>query len=422
MTVLSSHRHSRAALWLLTVVLLVLQTTLSGCRRDLYVFGDEFYSVTLDVDWRDFDTSDPDGMTVWFYNLMEPDSKAYRTTTANVRHQDLYLANGRYQGVIVSYSPDEYSRQQFLDMDEIDSARVEATPASYQPGDQRTPGAAVSNDDDRLVKESLYGVAAWNSGQPHVIIPDTSLYTVANQPEAIGADTIDNRSINAGSAFDDYILWEEREGYQSSINVQYMQALPHALVTTMRVRVFIKEGFNNLWTTRGSITGLSDGHYLPRHLNTDNACLLALDEWTTERTGPNEGWATTSLTTFGLRPSVRHIDAEFHPSTVTGKSRYDGEECDINGFFTDVCDAEDLRLNLAFILRDQHTVKTYHFNVGEAVVSFDDQLVLRVDLDTDFLDDNGGPIILPEVEGYEGTGFGADVTPWQDQPPVDVAM
>ena len=201
-----------------------------------------------------------------------------------------------------------------------------------------------------------------------------------------------------------------------------MEALPHTLVTTMRIRVYISEGLNNLWTTLGSISGLSDGHQLPWHVNTENACLISLDEWSTERTGKNEGWISISLTTFGLRPATRHGDAHFHPSTVTGKSLYDGEECDIEGYYTDVCDSEDLRLNLAFILRDQHTVLTYHFNVGEAVVSYDDQLVLRVELDADFLADNGGPIVLPEVEAYEGTGFGADVTPWQEVAPVDIAM
>lgn len=67
-------------------------------------------------------------------------------------------------------------------------------------------------------------------------------------------------------------------------------------------------------------------------------------------------------------------------------------------------------------------MQTHYFLVGEAVVSFDDQLVLRVELGADFLDDNGGPIIFPDVEGYEGTGFGADVTPWHDTPPVDVPM
>jgi len=409
----------------LSLLLLVL----ASCRRDLYVYGDEFYSVTLDVDWRDFDDTDPDGMTTWFYNLDQPGTKPYRTTTASVRHTELYLPNGRYQGVVVSYSPDEYSRQQFLDMDIIEQARVEATPASYQPSEQRTPGVSVTDADDWKVKVALYGDSAWNDHQQNrPALGDSMLYIVANQPEAIGADTIDSRPINSGTAFGDYIPYDKRDEYQSSINVQRMEALPHTLVWDLRVRVHIKEGFNSLWTTMGSISGLCDGHYLPQHVNSDNACLLAIDEWQSERTGENEGWVNAKLTTFGLRPSTIHPYADYHPSTATGKSRYDGEECDIQAYYTDVCDAEDLQLNLAFILRDQHTTLTYHFNVGEAVVSFDDQLVLRVELGEEFFDENGDddgkpdPIVLPDVDAYEGAGFGADVTPWEDGGTADTTM
>lgn len=401
---------------------LLLLTAAAACRRDLYVFGDEFYSVTLNVDWRDFDSSDPDGMTVWFYKLPEPDTKPFRTTTANVRHQDLYLSNSIYQGVVVSYSPEEYSRQQFLDMDYIDKARVEATAASYQAPELSIPGAAVSEESAQHVKETLYGHEAWTDKQPHSELISPSYYVIANQPEEIGADTIDHREINAGTAFDDYILLEDRYSYQSSIIVQTIEALPHSLVESLRVRVYIKEGFNSLWTTRGSITGLADAHHLPLHVNSDNACLIAIDEWSTERTAENSGWINATITTFGIRPSTRHTYATFHPSTVSGISRYDGEECDYEGYYSDVCDPEDLRINLAFILRDQQTVVTYHFNVGNALISYDDQLVLRLELGPDFLDQNGGQIILPFVEGFEGTGFGADVTPWQDVPPVDVPM
>ncbi len=428
MTNATHHKHIRAALHTapatlgaaLAVVAMLLLT--ASCRRDLYVFGDEFHSVTLDVDWREFDSSDPDGMTVWFYKLDDPEAQPFRTTTANVRRQDLYLSNATYQGVVVSYSPEEYSRQTFADMADIDKARVEATPAPYQPADLTIPGVAVAPERAQDVKAALYGHEAWNDHQPRSTQTSPAYYLLANQPEDIGADTIDHRDINAGTAFDDYILLRDRDTYQSSIIVQDIHATPHSLIYTMRVRVYIKEGFNSLWTTMGSITGLADGHHLPWHVNTEAACLLAIDEWQTERTGQNEGWVNTTLTTFGLRPSTIHPFATFHPSAVTGISRYDGRECDIDGYYTDECGAEDLRLNLAFILRDQQTVCTYHFNVGQALVSYDDQLVLRVELDADFLDNNGGQIILPFVEGFDGAGFGADVTPWQDVPSVDVTM
>jgi hypothetical protein len=412
------------AVRLALVALLLL--ALASCRRELYVYGDEFYSVTLDVDWRDYASSDPDGMTVWFYNLDDPGSKPYRTTTSSVRHQDIYLPNGTYQGVIVSYSPEEYSRQQFRDMDDINQARIEATPASYQPKSERTPGVNVTDADDWKVRQALYGEAAWTDRQQPRPPIDSLLYVVANQPEDIGGDTIDRRPINSGSAFGDYIPYKERDYYQSTINAQVIESIPHSLIETMRIRVFISSGFNSLWTTQGSITGLADGHLLPLHVKTENPCLLSISEWQGERTGENQGWVSATITTFGLRPSTILPFAEYHPSAAIGKSRYDGRECDIQAYYSELCDPEDVRLNLAFILRDQHTVCTYNFNVGHAVVSYDDQLVLRIELGQDFFDldnpDKPDPIVLPDVDAYEGAGFGADVTPWEDGGTADETM
>ena len=407
---------------------------LTACRRELYVYGDEFYSVVLNVDWRDYDDNDPDGMTVWFYNLDNLDIKPYRTTTANVRHQQLYLPNARYQGVVVSYSPEEYAHQQFTDMDDVHYARIEATPAAYQAPDLRTPGAAVSDDDDIRAKVHLYGPQAWTDAMTprtdseYVTANDSlralaaalQLSTICNQPEDIGADTLDNRAIDSGTTYGDYIPWKERENYQTSITVQQLEALTHTLVEKMRVRVYIKEGLNYLYATQATITGMADGHFLPRHVNTENACLIAIDGWQTERTGPNEGWVSATVATFGIRPATRHANPVFHPSTAIGKSRYDGEECDIQGYYTDVCDSDDLRLNLVFVLRDQHTVMTYRYDVGHLLVSYDDQMVLRLELGPDFLNDD--PIILPKVDAYGGADFGADVTPWVDVEPVDVSF
>gem|GEM_PF-2568494 len=421
------------------LLLAVLTTLLTGCRRELYVYGDEFYSVVLDVDWRDYDEySDPDGMTVWLYPLDDPTREPYRTTTANVRSMNLYLPNGRYSGVVVSYSPEEYSNQVFYDMNSLQDARVICAAAPYQPADERTPGQGINDEKDNLVKYTLYGPPAWNPAMHHNTgseVPtntntlsraDSELSTISAQPEPMGADTLDHRSVNSGTEFGDYIPWKQRDTYQSSINVQHLEAIPHTLIWNLRVRVYIKEGFNYLWTTRGSVTGLADGHYLPLHKNTNVACLHALNEWTLERTGENSGWISTTISTFGLRPETILPFADYHPSMAVGKSKYDGSECDIQSFLSDVCDPDQIKLNLAFILRDQSTVVTYHFDVGGAILSYDNQLVLRVELDADFFDDNGidgpTPIILPEVDGYDGAGFGADVEPWKDEPPADVVM
>ena len=129
----------------ITLYFCMMAWLLSGCeRREMYVYGDEYQSVELEVNWRKYADTDPDGMTVWFYPMgNESLGKPYRTTTASVRHTGLYLPGGLYNGVVVDYSPEEYSRQRFVDMDELFSARVEATPATYQPDTLTISGEGV---------------------------------------------------------------------------------------------------------------------------------------------------------------------------------------------------------------------------------------------------------------------------------------
>ncbi len=412
------HRHHRAANVVLAALLAIL--LLAACkRRELYVYGDEFYSVILNVDWRDFDSSDPDGMTVWFYSLDDPTREPYRTTTANVRRMELYLPNGRYQGVVVSYSPDEYSRQAFYDMNDINRARVEATIASYQPEEMRIAGVGISNETDQKVKEALFGDQVWTDHMTnHPLNLINGYHAVVSQPEAMGADTLDNRNVSSGSEFGDYIPWKQRDYYQSTLTVRTINSVPHSLVWTLRVRVWIKEGFDYLWQPVATVSGLANGHFLPWHVNTEVPCLLSIDSWETQRTGNNEGFVNATITCFGLRPSSRREDAVLHSTTETGKSVYDGRECDLGAYYSNVCNPMELRLNLAFILRDQATVVTRSFNCGDALLSYDDQMVLRLELDQSYLWND--PIILPYVDAYDGAGFDADVTPWVDVEPVDV--
>ena len=117
----------------LYMAVLAIVFLLSGCeRRELYVFGDELHNVYLDVDWSDYvpghPETKPDNMSVWFY----PDSgeRTKHSTTAEVEHyDDIYLSGGRYQGLVVDYSPAEFSFQRFVDMDKLPTAHVEAIKA-----------------------------------------------------------------------------------------------------------------------------------------------------------------------------------------------------------------------------------------------------------------------------------------------------
>lgn len=439
---------------LLYAAVLGIVLLFSGCeRRELYVFGDEFRSVSLDVDWREYADRDPDGMTVWFYSLDEKDKKPYRETTSEVRHHELYLPGGRYQGVVIDYSPEEYGRQQFLSLASLDSARVEALPSPYQPDSLTVVGEGVPKGLSESINEALYGEPAWNNvQQPRPAIREANgLYTVASQPEQMALDTLDNRYIDRGE-YGDYIPWKEREQYQSTLKMTTIQSVPGPIIWKLRIRMWVKNGFNYLWQTPASITGLADGHFLPRDVITDRPCLLSVEGWELERTGPNEGYIATTMNVFGLRPETVLPDRELRrgsdvseriytytrgAATRAGEIEPDYGDPSWWEHYVHNCLPNDIRLNLSFTLRDHATVVNYHFNVGHYVVSYDNQLVLRIDLGPEFFDpenphgaygeggdpDNPSPDIdLPKVDPYNGTGFDAEVEPWIDEPSVDVHL
>ena len=410
---------------------------LIGCeRRELYVYGDEFFSVELNVDWRKYADRDPDGMTVWFYSLDDPSHQPYRSTTAEVRRHELYLPGGHYQGVVVDYSPEEFSRQQFLGMDYMETARVEATPASYQPDSTTVQGEGVPKGVNDLVNQELFGEPAWTA--LHTERPDvrseSGLYIVANQPEQMALDTLLNKEIEQGE-YGDYIPWKKHEEYQSSIHVKQLYAEPTSIIWRLRIRVWIRSGFNSLWQIPASVTGLADGHFLALDSRTEQPCLLSVSGWEYERTGSDSGYIGATLYTFGLRPStilpsrVLHDGTEIPDKVVTYDTRAGELEPDYGDpewywFYSDNCVPRDVRLNLSFVLRDHATTRNYHFDVGDRIVSYDAQQVLRIDLGPDYFSpdnpDGPEPIDLPDVDAYNGTGFGADVTPWVDLPPIDV--
>ena len=92
----------------MTAAAMLLLTT-AGCRRDLWVYQDNFKQVELDIDWRNYfrewavnqktsvnptvqPAQDPDGMTVY---LFPRDGRpAFRYTTAEVRHFETYMSAG----------------------------------------------------------------------------------------------------------------------------------------------------------------------------------------------------------------------------------------------------------------------------------------------------------------------------------------
>jgi len=438
-----------------TVVFIILM--LAGCdRRELFVYGDEFHDVSLDVDWSDYASRKPDGMTVWFYPAGDA-QKPQRHTTANTSHYDLYLAGGRYQAVLIDYSPDEFSRQKFVGMDTLSAARAVLTAAAEQPEPWETVFQQLDVKTDEIPYTRLYGDSCWYRELPSRE-EKTGYFTVSNEPEMMALDTLSDMNVSRGK-YDDYIPWKERDTYQTTLTQQSFSSRPQTAVHRLLIRVFVR-GIQYMWQLNGTLAGLANGLYLNSNTPTETPCLIRLDDWQLEVINDSLGYVQTTINTFGLRPStIRGARNAATGELVRSHTR--NEAADANTYYWLDCDAEEMRLNLRFTLRDHARVLEYQYDIGNQVLEVEGQHYLRADLDTRFFGtsygqkgDPGEPgkdgmpgkdgrdgkdgidgkdgwsypptnpeeeePDLPYADPYNGAGFSAEVTPWEELPPIDV--
>ena len=357
----------------------------NSCRRDLWVFQDNYHQVEVDVDWRNYDrdqtmyphTPDPDGMTLWFFP--KDGRKSFRYTTSDVRHYGFYLSQGEYDGLVIDYSPAEYGHQTFVGMDYAATAKVEALPSSYQP--------------DSIPE--LFGAEAYGRELPKK--QDNGYYQVAWEPEKIASDTI-HMNILSGK-YDRYIPYEERDSYQSSLVKQLYNMEPMLIPWNMRVRIYIK-GIYYLMQASASIAGLADGYMLVDCKASETPCLLKLDEWEIHTTRDSNsvagglGYIAKTFKTWGPMGYSNIYDVRTKQQVEELSSR----------------PKDELRINLKCLLRDRKTIKYFHFNVGDLIRVYKNEYALRIDLEEGF---DGMPD-LPYVPAFNGIQFDGVVTPWED--------
>lgn len=370
---------------------LMLLVPAAGCRRQLWLYQDQFKQVQVQVDWRSYDrdkvlyphTPDPDGMTLWFFP--KDGRKSYRFTTTEVNRYDLYLAQGAYTGVVIDYSPEEYGMQEFLGMDYPNTARVQATPSAYQPQEQ--------------ADSPLYGISAFDGDLTSRQV-NTGFWTVANNPEPIATDTIQMNVLTGKYA--NYIPFEERNTYQASLVQQVYEMYPELIPWHMRVRIPVK-GVYYVYKMEGSIAGLADGYYLAEHHTSITPCLHQITNWQLYVTGDNEGYVAATFDTWGLRHQLwsRYGDVTQH----RGPLKIDAPD-------------NELRINLKFLLRDRKTTKFFNIDCGNQVHVFANEYALSVDL-RQVLKGEDIPN-LPYVDAVNGIDFDGVVVPWEDLEEVDV--
>lgn len=348
-----------------------------GCRQRLWVHAGQFHQVTLETDWSQYGRPAPGGMTAYFFPL-DFEHASYHTTTAEVLSTQLYLPHGHYSGVVIDYSPIEYVNQRFVDMDNWDLSRAEATPLPVQPADAEA--------------DELYGPNCYHEPLTKYIREDSPNYTVVFAPEWMALDTMDV-FVNTGK-YRDYVPYELRDTYPQTLEPQTFYAQPKPIIQSLKLKIFVK-GIFYLYATKASIAGLSDGHYLTQHITTDTPCVFPVDNWSVEYdvTGKNEGYVYTTVNTFGLRNSQVPVKAS--PAVPT-----------------------DIRINLCFLLVDQATIVSCHYDIGDHIYTTNNELVLELVLnpeDFDYPD-------LPYVRPKGGAGFDAEVVPWEPGEDKEVVM
>ena len=330
-----------------------------SCERpELWVSSDQFKQVELAPDWSEA-SGEPGGMTAFFFRS---DGNYYRHTTADVRLTTLGLPRGDYQGVVFSYSPEEYGHMVFSGLENAHTAAVRLRPLEVQPP-----------SDGELYK------------------PDA---IVCYQPESIDIDTLGSMTIVTGTD-GDYIPYDDRDSYSDHLVVQRFTCAPKSPLKGLRILIYVT-GINNLYDVKGTVEGLADGYRLIDAASTSQTCVLQTGQWEIKMLDDNSGYIMTTLPTFGMPVSDDTI----------GKSA------------TRTDSYPPLRLNLQFLLRDQETLLNYHFDVGPYVIYIENLQELRVTLGTDFPDHPD----LPYVEAKGSAGFGVNVVPWDEGSDVDIDM
>ena len=363
----------RECTWALLLVILASCTD----RRDLWVMADEYRQLELVTDWSEADDY-PGGMTAWF---IDNDGSGYTRNfkTAEVEHTWLGLPRGNYMGMVFDYSPEEYSHNEFVTLDNRDSAMLKLRPAANQPVLGDTVNEALFGD--IAVPEPMKGLER---------NPNTGFYVVKAEPDPINLDVLGDVEVITGTE-GDYVLWRKRAEYESSLVTQTLYAQPKPITWRLHVLVNVK-GIIYMHSLRASVVGLADGYLMGQGMHSEEVCIQSLDDWSVNVTGENEGNVTTSTLTFGLPEDVTATREEIHQ------------------FINNV------RLNRSFLLRDEVTVKNYHFDCVPYVSIYEDQLVVSVVIPIDVAPE------LPYVNAKGGTGFDANVTPWENGGSAEATM
>ncbi len=345
---------------------LCLPLLLVSCRHDELCYNHPHTArVRVDVDWRYFEKYEtPTGMTLTLF----PDngSDPFRTVTGTIDHAVMSLPAGMYHILVFNQSEPEFGSFSFRDMNSAESAvvAVERTSRWYSRGDEER---------------------------------------VAAEPEWLGVGNFKDAEVTQ-DMIGNYVKHDviPRAGEPVIAKV-----VPHNILQTVIVRIHLSRIYN-LRSARAALTGMSEGYMLTKgkRLNSKVTYLLEDFRLVNDKEDPTRGYIEARFRCFGLPGN--------HSATP-----------------------EENRLALEMLLIDNKTVSTYDIPVGNRFVEIESMANESADAggETDydipellvevFVDANGDPIILPDVEPADNgssTGFDATVDDWDEVVRQDIPM
>ena len=173
--------------------------------------------------------------------------------------------------------------------------------------------------------------------------------------------------------------------------IDSVRVTPQRMIYTGNVNVRV-QGIHNIRSARAYLTGMAGESYLATRSAGDTLATHVLESWRLDRDAGDytKGYLRTSFGCMGL------------PEQYRGDKR-----------------AENNRLVLQLKLVDDKTEMEFIFNIGEKIQQLDKELTMNLTVETD---DNGKPIVVPDVKPTEGSESGFDVTftDWDD--PIDIPV
>lgn len=321
--------------------------TAVSCERMPLYDKDATYPLQVKVDWSLVEEK-PSGMTIMFYPV--DGSQPTKILTNSVDGLTVNLKENVYNVLLFNYSVEEFGSLAFYGMGKWD-----------------TPVANVVE-----TKSNWYKTKAGDK--------------IARQPEELAVSVLENLLVT-----DTRISSAETKA-PAEIIEDYKTILfhPSPIIQILDIIIHL-DGFQNMRSVRGSISGLASEYYLTTGQCGSSTSVHLLEQWLAQKEDSNSGTVCTSLTTFGL------------PDNSIGSG--EGQT--------------PIVLNLSFLLADGSTVVDHYVDITD-LIHFDE---LTGKLEVRISDE----INLPEVEipddSERGEGaFKIGIDDWGDIIDILVSM